>query len=52
VYCTNVGYAEEAERVERELGALILDSVSVSYWAAVQLTGRPVQVAGYGRLFR
>ena len=51
VYCTNVGFAEDAERVERELGALMLDSVSVSYWGAIRLTGRPVRLTGYGRLF-
>lgn len=52
VYCTNVDFAEEAERVERELGVLMLDSVSVSYWGALRLAGRPVRIEGYGRIFR
>lgn len=52
IYCTNVQFAEEAERLEEELGVLILDSVSVSYWGALRLAGRPDAVAGYGRIFR
>jgi len=52
VYCTNVDFAEEADRIERELEVLVLDSVSVSYWGAVRLAGQPVRIEGYGRIFR
>jgi hypothetical protein len=44
-------FAEEAHRLERELGFLILDSVTVPL-GAVRLTAQHVKVEGYGRIFR
>jgi maleate isomerase len=52
IFCTNVRFAEEADRLERELGVVILDSVSVTYWGALHRAGHPAKLAGYGQMFQ
>ena len=51
VLCTNVYGAELAEPLESELGVPVLDSVTVTLWHALLLTGAR-GIAGFGRLLR
>lgn len=52
VMCTNLRAAQLADRLERELGIPIYDSVSVVVWKALQMLGfGPGTVKGWGRLF-
>lgn len=52
VMCTNLRAARLADRLERELGIPIYDSVSVVVWKALQMLGYPPgTVKGWGRLF-
>lgn len=53
VLCTNVAGARLAERLERELDIVLLDSVSVSLWGALNAAGseQGKRLTGWGRLF-
>lgn len=53
VLCTNMAGAAVAEAVERETGALLVDSVAAVTWRCLTLTGIDGgRVMGWGRLFR
>jgi len=53
IFCTNFRGAPVVERLERELGIPIYDTVSVTVWKALVVTGRdPGRVHGWGRLFQ
>jgi maleate isomerase len=52
-YCTNLRAAALAERLEQELGIVMLDTVSTCVWGMLRLAGAdPAQVRGWGRLFQ
>lgn len=52
IYCTNFRGATLADRLERELGIPILDSVSVTAWRTMLAAGAdPARVKGWGSLF-
>jgi maleate isomerase len=52
VLCTNLRGAPLVERLERELGIPIYDSVATVVWKSLRLTGvDPKRVRGWGRLF-
>jgi maleate isomerase len=52
IFCTNLGGAETAARLEPELGIPIYDSVAVTLWKCLQMSGvAPVNVRGWGQLF-
>lgn len=50
VVCTNLAAAPLVERLEAELGIPIVDSVAVTFRAALALAGIDEPVAGWGRL--
>jgi maleate isomerase len=53
VFCTNMDGASLAERLERELGIPVYDTIALSMWASLRAAGvDPAQVKGWGRLFR
>jgi len=53
VFCTNMDGASLAERLERELGIPVYDTIALSMWASLRAAGvDPRQVKGWGRLFR
>jgi maleate isomerase len=53
VLCTNLRAAGIVERLEREIGIPIHDSVATALWSSLRLAGvEPNRVAGWGRLFR
>lgn len=53
VVCTNLRGAPLVERIEREIGIPVYDSVSATVWKTLLMTGRdPSQVSGWGRLFQ
>jgi maleate isomerase len=53
VLCTNLRAAGIVERLEREIGIPIHDSVATALWSSLRLAGvEPSRVAGWGRLFR
>jgi maleate isomerase len=53
VLCTNLRAAGIVERLEREIGIPIHDSVATALWSSLRLAGvAPSRVAGWGRLFR
>jgi maleate isomerase len=50
--CTNLRAAHLAAALERDLGVLMLDSVSTVLWKLLHLAGRDAaEVQGFGRLF-
>ncbi|WP_448956423.1 maleate cis-trans isomerase family protein [Labrys neptuniae] len=52
IVCTNLRGARVAVDLEAELGIPVYDSVAVTLWASLALTGYPVnRVRGWGRLF-
>jgi maleate isomerase len=52
IFCTNFRGARLAPQLEPELGIPLYDSVSVTVWKALKMTGHsPTRVAGWGRLF-
>lgn len=52
VMCTNLRSAPLVERLERELGIPILDSIATAVWGALRIAGVDTErVAGWGRLF-
>jgi maleate isomerase len=52
IVCTNIGAAPIVEQLEAELGIPVYDSVAVTLWKCLLLTGvPPVSVQGWGRLF-
>jgi maleate isomerase len=52
VFCTNMRGAPLAERMEKELGIPIYDTVSTSVWKSMRMAGAdPKRVKGWGRLF-
>lgn len=53
IVCTNLAGAPLVDRLERELGVLILDSISVVVWKSLVAAGvDPRRITGWGRLFR
>jgi maleate isomerase len=53
VLCTNLRAAGIVERLEREIGIPIHDSVATALWSSLRLAGvAPSRVAGWGLLFR
>jgi maleate isomerase len=53
VFCTNMDGATPAERLERELGIPIYDTMATAVWASLRVAGiDPKRVEGWGRLFR
>lgn len=53
VLCTNFRGAPIVERLEREIGIPIYDSVSATVWKALLMTGHdPAKITGWGRLFQ
>jgi maleate isomerase len=53
VMCTNLRAAPLVERLERELGIPILDSIATAVWGALRLASvDTARLAGWGRLFR
>jgi maleate isomerase len=53
IFCTNLRGALIAERMERELGIPIYDTVATAVWKSLCMTGvDPARVKGWGRLFR
>lgn len=52
VLCTNMRGAGAAERLEREYGVPVLDSIAVTLWACLLATGcDPSRIRGWGSLF-
>lgn len=52
VFCTNMRGALLAERMEKELGIPIYDTVATSVWKSMRMAGAdPKRVKGWGRLF-
>jgi len=52
IYCTNFRGARIADRMERELGIPVIDSVSVTAWRTMLLAGaEPARITGWGQLF-
>ena len=52
VFCTNMRGALLAERMEKELGIPIYDTVATSVWKSMKMAGAdPKRVKGWGRLF-
>jgi maleate isomerase len=52
VFCTNMRGALVAERMERELGVPIYDTVATSVWKSMKMAGAdPKRIKGWGRLF-
>ncbi len=53
VFCTNMDGASLAERLERELGIPIYDTIATAVWSSLRIAGiDPERVQGWGRLFR
>ena len=53
VFCTNMDGASLAERLERELGIPIYDTIATAVWGSLRVAGvDPARVQGWGRLFR
>lgn len=52
VFCTNMRGALVADRMEKELGIPIYDTVATSVWKSMRMAGAdPKRVKGWGRLF-
>lgn len=53
IFCTNLRGALVVDRLERDLGIPIHDTVATAVWAGLRLIGEsPSRVVGWGRLFR
>ena len=53
VFCTNMDGASMADRLERELGIPIYDTIATALWSSMRLAGvDSARVQGWGRLFR
>jgi maleate isomerase len=53
VFCTNMDGATPAERLEREIGIPIYDTIASAVWASLRAARLdPVLLKGWGRLFR
>ena len=53
ILCTNMNGARVAAELERELGVLVLDSVAVTLWRSLQISGVDAGgLASWGRIFR
>lgn len=53
ILCTNLRGAPSVARMEHELGIPILDSVSVTVWKMLRMTGvDPARIRGWGSLFQ
>jgi maleate isomerase len=53
ILCTNMNGARVAAELERELGVLILDSVTATLWRSLQIAGIDADGLGdWGRIFR
>lgn len=50
VVCTNLHGAPLAQRLENELGVPVLDSVTVTLWHTLMLSGADRPIAGFGSL--
>ena len=52
IFCTNLAGAAVAARLEPELGIPVYDSVAVTLWKCLQMSGvAPGSVRGWGQLF-
>ena len=52
ILCTNMRGAPLVERLERELGLPVFDSVALAVWASVRAAGiAPARIRGWGALF-
>ncbi len=52
IFCTNLGGAPLVERLERELGIPVYDTIATAIWASLRVAGvDPARVHGWGRLF-
>ncbi len=52
-FCTNFRGAPVVRELERELGIPIYDTVSVTVWKTLEMTGNdPSRITGWGRLFQ
>ena len=52
VACTNLPATVVLDEMEAELGKPIFDSIAVTLWKALQMTGIAVPLHGWGRLLR
>lgn len=53
IFCTNLRGAPVVARMEAELGLPILDTVSVTVWKTLRMTGHdPSRIRGWGSLFQ
>lgn len=53
ILCTNVAGAPLVDRLERETGIPVYDSVATAVWSALRVAGAdPTRIEGWGRLFR
>ena len=53
VFCTNMDGVSLAERLERELGIPIYDTIATAVWSSLRIARiDPNRVQGWGRLFR
>jgi maleate isomerase len=53
IFCTNLQGASVVEKLEREIGIPIYDTVATAVWGSLRLAGvDPRLVRGWGRLFR
>ncbi|WP_299808399.1 aspartate/glutamate racemase family protein [uncultured Roseibium sp.] len=53
VFCTNLLGATVVDRLERELGVPIYDTVQTAVWKSMKVCGAdPARVTGWGRLFQ
>jgi maleate isomerase len=53
ILCTNMNGARVAAELERDLGVLMLDSVTVTLWRSLQIAGIDADGLGdWGRVFR
>ena len=52
IVCTNLAGARVAARLEPELGVPVYNSVAVTLWKCLQVSGvAPGSIQGWGRLF-
>jgi len=53
VFCTNMDGASMADRLEKELGIPIYDTIATALWSSMRIAGvDTARVQGWGRLFR
>ena len=52
IICTGLPAALVVQELEHELGKPIFDSVTVTFWKALQMLDQPSEIAGWGSLMR